>query len=139
MLEDEQGRLYCTSQALCEALGLEPSALNALYHSNKEEFDGNCVNRNDAISTLKENRLEFGYKYIRGDMHLWSEDDMLLVAIRSRSSGSREFRKYLLEFVKKNAWRGWFVRVRRPRRGVGAAALRRGLGPAALRGLQAVK
>lgn len=74
--------------------------------SHADELDGNCVSKTHAIEFFKENKVEFGLKYVRGDMALWSEYDMILVAVLSRSSASKEFRKELATFIKANAKKG---------------------------------
>lgn len=103
MMSDDNGDLWCTSKQLCGALGITENSLRLLKNGHKEEFDDNCVSKTNAISFLKENKTEFGVKYVRGDMTLWSEDDMITVAILARSPIARAFRKELKTFIKQNA------------------------------------
>jgi hypothetical protein len=70
----------------------------------------NCVRKSDAIPFLKEHKVEFGLKYVRGDMRLWTEDDMILVAILSHAPSSKEFRKDLVQFIKANAVKDYVSR-----------------------------
>jgi prophage antirepressor-like protein len=103
MLEDEQGSLYCINQALTSALGLTEASLRKLYFQHKGEFDGNCVTSSNAIQFLREHKTEFGLRYVRGDMRLWSENDMILIAVLSRSPVGSEFRKGVIQLIKDNA------------------------------------
>lgn len=103
MMAGNNGDLWCTSKQLCGALGTTELALRLLRKRHADEFDANCVSKSNAILFFKENKVEFGVKYVRGDMALWSEDDMILVAILSRSDMSKQFRKDLRAFIKEHA------------------------------------
>ena len=81
MMSDSQGELWCTSRQLCGALGLEPKALRELKRRNIEEFEFLSATENGAKEFLKENKTEFGIRRVRQDITLWSEDDMVTVAI----------------------------------------------------------
>lgn len=108
MMEDDRGELYCTSKALCEALGINEGTLRSVYERHKEEFLS--VSICDAKEFLRQNKVEFGIKRIRSDMRLWSEDDMLTFAFHSKSVQSLEYRKQLRQFIKQNAKRGYVSR-----------------------------
>lgn len=105
MMEDDDGELYCTSQAVCGALGINENTLRYTYTSHKEEFTQNCVGNPNAIEFLKKYRKEFSIKYLRGDMKLWYEDDMMTFAFHAKSKGAMEFRKELRQFIKAHARR----------------------------------
>ena len=100
---DIDGTLYCTSQVLADALGVTIGDIRWLYSSRKDEFDGICVSTTNAINFLQENKHLFGVKYLRGDMRLWSENDMILMAVGARSDKGKAFRKNLVAFIKKHA------------------------------------
>jgi hypothetical protein len=53
MIEDDQGNLFCTSKALCEALQTAEVNLRNVYAKNRDEFDENCVIADYAISFLE--------------------------------------------------------------------------------------
>lgn len=103
MMSDDNGDLWCTSKQLCEALGLKDSTLRELKRVNSEEFELLSVIVPDAKEFLAENKAEFGLKRVRKDMTLWSEDDMVTVAILARSPIARAFRKELKTLIKQNA------------------------------------
>lgn len=105
MMQDGNGDLWCTSKQLCEGLGITESALRELRRTNKDEFELLSVRKCDAKEFFSEHKIEFGIKRIRKDMSLWSETDMLMVAILSRSGVSRKFRREWIQFVKANAKR----------------------------------
>lgn len=54
MMEDEDGELYCTSKAICNALGLSKDALDHIVTRNAEEFGSlrltNCQSKDDGPS-----------------------------------------------------------------------------------------
>lgn len=103
MMRDESGDLWCTSAQLCGALGIEPKALRELKRRNPEDFDLLSATENGAKEFFLKNKAEFGVRRVRKDMTLWSEDDMITVAILSRSAVAREFRKELRQFIKESA------------------------------------
>lgn len=107
MMEDEQtGVLYTTGSVLAVALQVTEQNLRSVYMNHKDEFDGNRVNDIDAISFLGEHREAFKIKYLRPDMHAWSEDDMILFAALSNSDQGKAFRKAMKELVKQQARKG---------------------------------
>lgn len=91
---DIEGELYCTSKAICGALGVHEETLRSIYNRHTKEFALLSVSNCNAKEFLQQNRVEFGVKRVRGDMRLWSEDDMLTFAFHSKSDVSLEFRKY---------------------------------------------
>lgn len=107
MMEDEGGELYCTSKAICEALGINEATMRWTYNQHKAEFDSLSVGKTNAKEFFQQNRAEFGIKRVRKDMRLWTEDDMLTFAFHSRSPESLEFRKRLRQFIKQNARRDY--------------------------------
>jgi hypothetical protein len=103
MMGDDEGELYCTSKSLCDALGVTDNALWVLASRHAKELSDFCLSNCKAIAFLKEHKLEFGVKYIRGNMRLWSEDDMLVIASRSEAPQALEFMKRLRRFGKLHA------------------------------------
>lgn len=111
MMEDDSGELYCTSKAICEALAIDEATLRKICERHPEEVGENCVTDCHAKLFLKENKAEFGVRYVRGDMRLWTEDDMLTFAFHARSNVALEFRRKLRQFIKQNARRGYVKQV----------------------------
>lgn len=107
MIEDDEGELYCTSEILCGSLGITKEALWQVAKRHTDELTSNCLTNCQAIDFLKQNRNTLNLKYIRSDMRLWTENDMLLIAMFSKSEVSKEFRQELLKFIKANARRGY--------------------------------
>jgi hypothetical protein len=107
MLADEDGELYCTSKMLCTALSINEKALQATYLRHKDEFSSTSAANCSAKEFLLANKVEFGISRVRDDMRLWNEDDMLIFAILSKSTVSKEFRSHLRKFIKENARRGY--------------------------------
>jgi prophage antirepressor-like protein len=105
MMEDESGELYCTSKAICEALGINEHALRMIINRNKKEFGSLRVTDRYAKEFFQANKTEFGIERVRSDIRLWSEDDMLTFAFHSKSDDSLEFRQKLRKFIKLNAKR----------------------------------
>lgn len=102
MIQDGQGNLYCTTKTLAETLAVSEQNIRMLLYNHPEDFAGLCVNSIDA-NFIKSNRTELGIKYVRKDMKLWSEDEMIMAAIIARSSVGTQFRKELLTYIKENA------------------------------------
>lgn len=97
------GELYCTSKSVREALSVEASTLRQIYRRHEDEFFSICVT--DCHANLQMLKNTLGLKYIRKDMKLWSEDDMLTFAFmvsgdRARAA-RRDFRKFIKEHAKK--------------------------------------
>lgn len=135
MMEDENGELYCTSKAICDALGISYDDLKHITMRHPEEFGNlrvtDCHSKDGGLSlsnlqpknkelrvgnpNAKEfftaHKTEFGIKRVRSDMRLWSEDDMLTFAFHSKSPQSLEFRKQLRRFIKQNATRGYVTQA----------------------------
>jgi prophage antirepressor-like protein len=106
MMLDDNRTLYTTTPILASALGVDEGTLRQIYQRHQDEFDGNCVTDSDAISFLSENRKTYGLTYVRGDMHLWSEDDMILFAGLSRTPVGKAFRKEMVKAIKAQARKG---------------------------------
>lgn len=106
MFEDSSGELFCTSKQLCEALQITPASLKMLKGRYPEEFE--CLRVTDSYSKgfVELNKPSLGIKRLRKDLQIWSEDDMISVAILSRSGVSKEFRKELKKIIKAQATRG---------------------------------
>jgi BMFP domain-containing protein YqiC len=110
MMEDEDGTLFTTGSVLSGVLGVTERNLRNVYLNHRDEFDGNCANDIGAISFLQQNRETFQLKYLRADMHVWSEDDMILFAALSNSDQGKEFRKGMKELVKQQARKSYVSR-----------------------------
>lgn len=103
MMESPEGVLYCTSKQLSAALGVGESAVRTVRLRNKDEFNSLSVTKRDAKEFLAQVKDALGIKRLRADIYLWSEDEMILAAILTRSTVSKEFRKGLIQFVRDNA------------------------------------
>src|SRR5690348_769703 len=93
MMEDEEGHLWCTSAALCGALGLNKRTFQTIYLVHKDHFGDHTLRALDPSTKafLVEHRDEFGVSRLRGDLRLWSDNDMLWFAAKSNSPAAREF------------------------------------------------
>lgn len=103
MMEDEDGELYCTSKALCGALGVTEGNIRSFYNDNKAEFDSLTVSNRHAKEFFREHQSVFELKRIRGNIRIWSEDDMLVFAFFLKTPQAREFRRELRLFIKQQA------------------------------------
>lgn len=99
------GVLHVFNQQLCDMMGVTENALRKLYFCRKGDFDGNCITKSNAIDYLKNNRDVFGLKYVRGDMKMWSEDDMFLFIMFARGVNNKALRKELLAVIKQHSVR----------------------------------
>lgn len=110
MMEDGAGELYCTSKAICEALGVDETMLRSTVCRYPKEFSSLSVTNCNAKDFLRQNRTEFGIVRVRNDIRLWSEDDMFSFAFHSKSENSMEYRKRLRQFLKQHATRNYVSR-----------------------------
>jgi prophage antirepressor-like protein len=113
MMEDENGVLYTTSAVLAKVLGVTPHTLAATYHRHKDEFEG--LSGTDSAASGQPSKIsmflrihmsEFEIRRVRSDLHLWSENDMILHAMYCQTIEGRGFRKDFINFIKQNAIRG---------------------------------
>ena len=111
MMEDSNGNLYCTFKQLSDALQCPEATIRAMRRRRANEFSGFCVSKCNAISDIREfleqNRIEFGLRYVRDDMAIWTEDDMIMAAVMIKNTVGKEFRKNLVKFIKENARKGY--------------------------------
>lgn len=107
MLEDDNGELFCTSETLCESLGITKESLRQYSKRYADELSGLSVNEFNAKEFIAENKEKLGIQRLRKDLHIWTENDMLIIAMLAKSDVSKEFRWELLKFIKTNARRGY--------------------------------
>ena len=78
MMEDDQGNLFCTSKELADALQCPEPTLRAMREHYADEFA--------ELSEISQ---------VRNDLTIWTEDEMILAAILSKSQVSEKFRQNL--------------------------------------------
>lgn len=110
MIQGPNDVLFCTSKQLCEALAIQHDTLRKLKQAHKDEFDSLSVTFPHAKDFLRQHKIELGIKRIKSDLTLWTENEMILVAILSKSGASKSFRKELMAFVKSNAITGYVTK-----------------------------
>lgn len=98
-------KLYTTSSVLAPALGTTQDSLRMLYMRNKEEFDGLSVTSSYALDFLRANKSKFNLPQVHGSMHVWTENDMVLMILLSRTPNGKQLRREFIEFVKQHAIR----------------------------------
>lgn len=103
MIQDGNGVLFCTANTLASALNVTEQNIRMLLVNKPEEFKGLSVNCVDAKELIKDHKVELGIKRVRNDMKLWSEDEMIMAALLSKSNVGNQFRRDLLKFIKENA------------------------------------
>lgn len=103
MMEDEHGSLFCTSKQLSDALQCPEATLRSVRKRHADEFTDLSVSECNAKEFLGRHRSEFAISRMRKDLTVWTEDDMILVAILSKSQVGKEFRRNLVSFIKANA------------------------------------
>jgi hypothetical protein len=105
MIEFDDKELRCTSQALCNALGVSRKTLEHIRHRHPEHVQPVRPPERGAKEFLQAHRVEFGVERVREDMLLWSVDDMIAVAFYSTSKSALEFTKAVVQLVKREAQR----------------------------------
>lgn len=107
MMEGEDGVLYCTTKAVCEGLGIVPRVLDNIRRRHADELSDLRSTNCGSKDFLLQNKDALGLERVRNDMRLWTEDDMLMFAIYSRSGIAKDFRRSLIQFIKENARKGY--------------------------------
>ncbi len=105
MLEDEEGHIFTTGPILRAALGMEDDALRAIASRHRHRFDWSqsVTIRHTLTEFLRHNRELFGLSYVRRDIKLWSDADMINVAFLSNSPLATSFRQGIIELVRQQA------------------------------------
>lgn len=125
MIKLPDGRLVCTSKAVCRALGINKEALRFLASKYVDKLSRICVSETNANGFLQENRDLYELNYIRGDMRLWTPDDLLWFARHATSAQSDEAYVEIINLVKREAraglvsieeWRGMEAQLTELRR-----------------------
>ena len=110
MIQDDEGKLWATTKTLAESLGVTEDAIRVIAMRNRDKLKGLSVTNSYAKDFIKLNKTELGIKRLRQDMQLWSESEMIRIALWSRSETADAFTDQLVEFVRKNATTGWVTR-----------------------------
>ncbi len=97
------GDLFCTNISLCNALCASIEQFRQIHRRHRNEFVSLVVQNEGLREFLKLNKKDFDIKRVKKDLNLWSEDDMILFAVLSKSQWGREFRKDLVTHIKAQA------------------------------------
>lgn len=97
------GELYITQHNLANLLGVDEITLRRRYQRKREDFESNRVQSLNANEFIKQNKTKFGLKYVRNDMRLWTEDDMLTFGQIVRGEKGRRIRKEMRIVIKQHS------------------------------------
>ncbi len=100
MIQLPDGKLYCTSKALCDALGLSTAALKQLHKSREKQLSPLRVSQTHSKEFFVEHRVRLGLSRVRADMVLWSERDMIRIAMWSQAPNALDFQESLIDMVR---------------------------------------
>jgi hypothetical protein len=103
MVELADGTLCVTTKQLASALHAKENTISELGRRHRSEFSFLNPTANGVKDFLRSNKVEFGIKKVKHNIVLWTEDDMIIVAMLSKSEVSKQFRKGLVSFIKENA------------------------------------
>ncbi len=103
MMEDDQGNLFCTTKQLASALNCPEDTIRRIRRRHEDELADVSKTFCLAKEFLESHKAEFAIGRMRKDLTVWTEDDMILVAILSKSQVGKEFRRNLVSFIKANA------------------------------------
>lgn len=107
MVQNDEGVLYCTTKQLADALCVSEDVIRMAAMNHKDEFGPLSITNFYAKEFFQRHKVELGIKRVRKDIKMWSEDEMILLAMLCKSNVSKEFRKDMIKFVKENARRGY--------------------------------
>jgi hypothetical protein len=106
MVEDEERQMWTTTSGIAVALGIEPRSVLQLYQRRKAHFDelsgSNRTAKEEVLAFLAQHQQHFGIRRMRPDLHLWSEDDVLTMAVLCNSPQALRAKKEFLQFIKSN-------------------------------------
>lgn len=105
MIETEDGSMFCTSGALCSALGLTTAQLRKVRERHKDRLQPSCVTDCHAARFIQDHLASFGLNHVRGDMLLWSLDTALGVAFHVHTSTAWAFHQAAIKLIKEHATR----------------------------------
>lgn len=106
MIEDDEQELYCTSAALCKALGMGQDQLDKIYKKHKNAlFPVRPSDRrsNELKSFIKQHRGELHVARVREDMLLWPIDEALCVALYAHSEEAVRFHREAIRLIRQHA------------------------------------
>ena len=111
-MEDSNGNVFCTSRALCNALGLTEDQLKKVHRRYKtrlhpiqiKEFGGQNdpqfgVQNGALREFLNEYKATFSIKYLRDDMLLWPLQEALGVAFHVHTDLAWQFHQSAIELI----------------------------------------
>ena len=122
MVEDDNGKMWTTTAGIALALHADDKTILKIHGRHKEQFEDslrvanrhsneqfemdasgtNCSSKSQVREFLAKNMLQFGVKRMRKDLHIWSEDDVLVFAVLCRTPHANIVRKEFLQFIKDN-------------------------------------
>jgi hypothetical protein len=102
-----EGELFCTSSALCSALGMTAEHLRKVVQMNKEQLQPLSVTNRHAIAEfMRANREALGVQRVKATTQLWPLREALKVAYLARTNVSWEFINASIDLVQENATQG---------------------------------
>ena len=106
MVEDEERRMWTTTAGVAGALGIEQDSALNLYHRNKAHFEDTTPSlrgdKESVVAFLTQHQKHFGIKRMRANLRIWSEDDVLTLAVLCKSPQALKAKKEFLQFIKSN-------------------------------------
>ena len=103
------GMLWCSNSMAAQGLGCSEQNLLQTYQRHKKEFSDSST-LSCRVSELRPHAEALGAKQIRKNTRFWSEDDLLVLAVLSRTDIGVEFRKEFVKLMKANARRDLFTK-----------------------------
>lgn len=127
MVEDDDRRMWTTTRGVALALGITERAVLQLYRRHQAKFDqleglsgtfctakeaglsatdrgANCAAKCDANRKvwefLEQNRAYFGIQRMRSDMHIWSEEQVILFVAHCTSDKAGLALIAFIQFIK---------------------------------------
>lgn len=110
MMKDGDGVLYCTSKALCSALGLTDEQLRKVYQRHGDRLHPLRVtdcppngSGSDISIFLQSHKSDFAISRVSKNMLLWPLDEALGVAFHVHTEVAWKFHKAAIQLIKQQA------------------------------------
>lgn len=103
MIETEAGKLFCTTNTIANSLGTTENAVKQIMRRNKDKL--NKLTGTDSISKefLRLHKTELGILRVKENTPLWSEAQMIRIALWTRTEVADQFVDEIIDFVRTHA------------------------------------
>jgi hypothetical protein len=105
VIEDEDGKIFCTGKMICKGLGLKEKDLYNMCLNHPQHFQDSLKYSNLAVKEfIGEHREEFGMQRVR---KIYTDAELIAFAILSKSPFAVVFMQEFIQFVRSQVQMGY--------------------------------